>query len=258
MSKKPSTATIKSNQSQEVKVCGYNACRALFKQRPKDIVRVYVTENTLHDFGDILKWCAGNRKAYHVVTAKDLEKIAATKHHEGVCILAKRQSTSSIEALVARLRDSKGSECIVFLDGVQNPHNCGAILRLCSHFGAKAVLVDAKKSPQLSAAAYRTAQGGTEDVELIAIKDPLETIKTLRSFAYSVIATSDQAKTSLFKYKLPPRVLFIFGSETHGVAKKYLDAADATLLIPHTGQVKSLNVASAASIFIAEHWRQNH
>ncbi len=258
MKQKPSLATIKANQAQEVKVCGYNACRAIFAQRPTDIVRVYVTEKTLPDFGDILKWCAKNRKAYHVVSEQDLEKVAATKHHDGVCILAKRQSKGSSENLVARLRSDKKIDCIVFLDGVQNPHNCGAILRVCSHFGASTVVVDDKKTPKLSAAAYRTAQGGAEDVELIGVKDPMATIKDLKGFGYKIIATSDQAKASVFKQKLPAKVVFIFGSESSGVSPKYIDAADANLLIPHTGQVKSLNVASAASIFIAEHWRQNH
>ncbi|NBQ52397.1 MAG: hypothetical protein EBU49_02285 [Proteobacteria bacterium] len=79
----------KADRKAEQKICGFHACMAVFHNRPQDIIRAYVTEGTRKAFGPMLKFCAQNRLAYHLVEPADLAKVAESDHTEGVCILAK-------------------------------------------------------------------------------------------------------------------------------------------------------------------------
>jgi tRNA G18 (ribose-2'-O)-methylase SpoU len=85
----------------EIKVYGRNACAALWQHRAADIVRVYVTEPMLKDFGPLLKWCAKNKKAYHVLDNASMEKVAQSVHHEGVVILGGETGGASPQLLRA-------------------------------------------------------------------------------------------------------------------------------------------------------------
>jgi TrmH RNA methyltransferase len=128
----------------EIKICGVNACHAVAAQRPDDVRRVYINSANLQDFGPFLKRCAGARIAYHVVEDAELEKITQSVHHEGVCFIVREKAPTSLRQLLA----VQGPRVLVYLDGVQNPHNLGAIVRVCAHFGAVGVLAaGARRGP---------------------------------------------------------------------------------------------------------------
>ena len=131
-------------------VFGQNACRALYTRHPNDIRRVWVVENDMHPFGDILKHCAANRWPHHITDREELSRVTDSLHHEGIAILAEIDRVE-----LAPLLEEEGPCTVVALGGVANPHNLGAILRSCAHFGVKAVLVEAGKAT-LGGAAHRT------------------------------------------------------------------------------------------------------
>jgi TrmH RNA methyltransferase len=240
----------------EHKVAGRNACRALFARRPDDIRRVYVTDETLPDFKDVLKACAERRIAYHVKTAADLDQIAETVHHDGVLFLARRQTEVGTEALLAwadRLRPGQRA-VLVLLEGVKNPHNLGAILRVCAHFGVPFCL-RAGDTAELSPAAMRTAEGGAEFTRVVPIGDGLDLLLSLQARGFSLLATSSHASLSLGRSPLPERVVVMLGSEGEGLSRRLLGLADDTVAIPGSGALESLNVACASSVVLWELWK---
>jgi TrmH RNA methyltransferase len=243
----------------EHKVSGENACRALFMTRPDDIRRVYVTDDVLPRFKDVLKFCAERRIAYHVKDDADLDQIAETVHHDGVLFLARRQREASVDDVVAwadRLRPEQRS-VIVLLEGVKNPHNLGAILRVCAHFGVPWVLRTGS-TPPLSPAAMRTAEGGAEHSMIVgtdgeqALDGALDAL-VRRGFA--LVATSSHATLALGRESLPPRAIVMFGSEGEGLSERLMRRATDVIAIPGSGALESLNVACAASVVLWELWR---
>jgi len=94
-----------------------------------------VRKERLSEMGDVLKWCANNKKAYHVVSKEDLATISGSVHHEGVALLAKRRPVVFEDDLYAKLKNER--QPLIVLDEVLNPHNIGAILRIMAHFGWK-------------------------------------------------------------------------------------------------------------------------
>ncbi len=234
----------------EIKICGVNACQAVADRRPDDVRRVYLRDALLPHFGAFLKKCAANRIAYHVVDDAELEKITHSTHHEGVCFIVRERSTPTLRQLLA----VEGPRCLVYLDGVQNPHNLGAIVRVCAHFGAVAVLA-AGAEVAVSTAMLRTAEGGGEWVEVLPVPTGPEPLLAARAAGYRLIATAARATHDLHARRLPARVVIMLGSETHGLSPALARLADESLRIPGTGQLDSLNVACACSVLLSEYWR---
>ena len=113
----------------------------------------------------LLKWCAAHRVGYRVVEDEDLRKLAATTHHEGVVADVLREEPQLLTTWLRALPD--GPCCALWLDGVGNPHNLGAILRTAAHFGVGAVLLPKDAPLALSGAAARVAEGGAEAVLVV-------------------------------------------------------------------------------------------
>lgn len=247
-----------SSARREVKYYGQAACLALWQNRARDIIRVYVTDETVGLFGPTLKWVAAQRKAYHIVTNDDLERLTESIHHQGVCILAYEASALDFSDLVKFIKTDEQAQMVLYLDGVENPHNLGAIIRTCAHFGIRFVIGPEKALPRLSPSACRVAEGGAEKVALCYLKNPARQLKELQELEFKLCATAADKGKSLYHHHFPKRTLLILGAEGEGVSRAILSSAETTLRIPGSGDVESLNVSVAFGVIAGEHYRQQH
>lgn len=235
---------------------GVRACQAIFDRRPQDIVRVYVTEAMRRPFAAVLAWCAAERKGFQVVPAENLARLAGSLHHEGVAILARQIPGRDFADLLRGIETGTIAGPLVHLDGVQNPHNLGSILRTAAHFGVGAVVGRTGDLPPLSPAAARVAEGAAEAVPVCGLADPEADLARLRQAGYRVVVTSSHRGEPLFTADFGPRVVVVLGGEGEGVSPMIERLADLRVRIPGTGAVESLNVAVAAGVVLAEIWRR--
>jgi len=248
---------MKKHQSaKEVKYYGIHACLSIAQYRPQDVIRVYLHSSNLKTFRPLLKWCAENKKAYHMVSNEELDKISSSVHHEGVCLLAKEKPNLSLKEFNKKLQEIKGDICLLYLDGVQNPHNIGSILRTSAHFGIPFILGSKGSLPSLSPSACRIAKGGAEIVELVEIDDVKSFVMSMKKQGFSLLSTSSHVAESLYSFSLPKKMILAMGSEADGVGKQLQSLSDKLLQIPGTGHVESLNVSVATSLFLGEFYRQ--
>lgn len=246
-----------SRSKSEMKYYGLHACEALFQNRAADIIRVYVTNERMKECGPLLKWCAKNKKAYHVVTDHEMEKVATSVHHEGVTILAKAPEILDQKESERFISSFRGPVAIFYFDGVQNPHNIGSVARSAAHFAIPLIVGPKEKLPLPTPAMFRIAQGACEHVRFAAVDNPKDFFNCARKAGFKVIATSSHKGVSLFAGKLPDRIVFVLGNEVEGVSKPILNEADSSVAIPGSGIVESLNVAVSASLLAGEFWRQH-
>jgi TrmH RNA methyltransferase len=253
----PRNARRAGPQRKELKYYGRAACEALFRARPQDIIRVYLEQELIPAYTPLLKWAATERKAYHVVTATDLEKLTESVHHQGIAILARERLPLEFEDLRGRLRAAPaGPQLLAYLDGVENPHNLGAIVRTCAHFGVHYVLGARNRLPRLSPSACRVAEGGAEAVELVMLDQPLADLAQLGRDGFRLIATAVNRGSSLYQFRFPERAVLVLGAEVEGISATVEQAATVTLRIPGTGGVESLNVGVAFGVMAGEFYRQ--
>jgi len=241
----------------ETKVYGLNACAAIWQHRAAAIIRVYVTPERMREFGPLLKWCAKQKKTYHVLEATELERVAQSVHHEGVVFLTQAPLRLNDEQLLTRLPDLTGPQCNLFLDGVQNPHNVGSITRVAAHFGVPFILGPDRLLPRLTPAAARIAEGGMEHVTFVGLSDASGTLAQLQQHGFKIVVTSSHTTDSLYARPLPMRTVLILGGEVEGASPQALKLADEVRAIPGTGNVESLNVSVATGLCLGEFWR-NH
>lgn len=240
----------------EMKICGIHACKMVFEKRPQDIIRVYLTEENIKDFNKILKFCVDNKLAYRVLNNEELIKVSESNHHEGVCFLIKKTPPQSFQDYLKEHTLTNKTACVVALENVQNPHNLGAIMRVCANFGVNAILVS-NTEVALSGSAYRTSEGGAEFIKVITTDNFEKAVQAFRINNYKILTTSSHTGKSIYEEKLPEKMLVIFGSEGNGISAPLMRSGDKTIKIPSTGNVESLNIACAASVILAEYWRGN-
>jgi len=133
-----------------------NACLASFAKRPEALRKVYLLEARIPQFKAVLAHCVQNKLGYRVVEEQDLTKLTSSVHHEGICMDV---LPAAEENLSNWLQHLPAGPCVaIWLDGVGNPHNLGAILRSAAHFGVAAVLLPKDDGLGLSGAAARVAR----------------------------------------------------------------------------------------------------
>ena len=236
----------------ELRVYGLNAVRAVFDKRPQALRKLYLNEARIPQLQPLLKWCVANRVGYRVVADADLQKLAASSHHEGVVADVLREEPL---ALSSWLRDlPAGPCCALWLDGVGNPHNLGAILRSAAHFGVSAVLLPKSSTLALSGAAARVAEGGAEAVPFVHMGREDNSIAQLHGAGFSLAATVVRGGSDLFAAALPQRLVYVLGAEGEGMSTELAQACDLRLSIPGSGAVESLNVAAATAVLLAR-WK---
>jgi RNA methyltransferase, TrmH family len=235
---------------QELRYYGLNAVQAVFAQRPHAIRKVYLSEARIPQLQPLLAWCVANRIGYRVVEESDLGKLAASSHHEGVVADVLRVEPQSLAEWLRGL--PAGPALALWLDGVGNPHNFGAILRSSAHFGVAAILQSQNSTLAVSGAAARVAEGGAEQVPLLRTGERDDALAQLRAAGFMLAATVVRDGQDLFATRLPQRLVYVMGAEGEGMDDALARACDLRLSIPGTGAVESLNVAAATAVFLAQ------
>ena len=239
--------------SDEQRLYGINAVRAAFARRPQALRKLYLAEARIPQLQPLLKWCVANRIGYRVVAEDDLRKLAASSHHEGVVADILREEPQALTTWLRELGD--GPQCLLWLDGIGNPHNLGAILRSAAHFVIAAILLPKHSTLALSGAAARVAEGGAEAVPFVRMGRDDNAIAQLHGAGFKLAATVVRGGNHLFATELPQRLVYVMGAEGEGMNQDLAAACDLRLSIPGTGAVESLNVSAATAVLLAE-WRR--
>ena len=254
-SRKPA-APGRADVRKELKYYGTASCLALWQRRPHDVIRIYLEQERVPQFAAVLKWAAAQRKAYHIVSAADLERLTESIHHQGVCVLAREQIALSFQEWLPLLRQEDEPQLLLYLDGVENPHNLGALLRTAAHFGIRYVLGPAEHLPKLSPSACRVAEGGAEEVMLVRLPQPARQLAQLQQYGYQLLATHVRQGKSVHAHTFGPRGILVLGGEVGGIGAALLKSADEIITVPGSGRVESLNVSVAFGVIAGEYARQ--
>lgn len=233
----------------ELRLYGFNAVQAVFAQRPEAIRKVYLSEPRIAQLQALLAWCVKERIGYRVVDEADLGKLAASSHHEGVVADVLKTRALSLEQWLQDL--PPGPIVALWLDGVGNPHNFGAILRSAAHFGVAGILQPPSSDLALSGAAARVAEGGAEQVPLVRMAAVEESLQALHDAGFQLAATLASGGGDLFATTLPQRLVYVMGAEAQGMDAGLARQCDLRLSIPGSGAVESLNVAAATAVFLS-------
>ncbi|HSF71577.1 MAG TPA: 23S rRNA (guanosine(2251)-2'-O)-methyltransferase RlmB [Methylotenera sp.] len=144
------------------------------------------------------------------------------------------------------------------LDGVEDPHNLGACLRVADAMGVHAVIAPKDRAVGLNATVRKVASGAAETVPFIAVTNLARTLRELKDAGVFIVGTTMDAPSSLLSTKLDGPIAIVLGSEGDGIRRLTAETCDALVTIPMFGSVESLNVSVASGICLYEARRQRN
>jgi RNA methyltransferase, TrmH family len=230
------------------RVVGLAAASAVLRMRPEDVLTIAHTRTARRELKELLREAARLRIAYREVAPDELERIADTVHHEGVCLLARQRPEATLEQLSLAIAKEG---LLVALDRVENPHNVGALLRSAAYFGARGLLLVSPRERAITPAAARVAEGGVEYVPTCVVPDLAEPLDRLKAQGVRVIGADAHRGQPVTEFRFPARAVLILGSERHGLAPEIDRRCTDRVHIAGTNAVESLNVSVAAGILLA-------
>ena len=236
-------------------VFGFHAVLARLRADPKSVVEIFLDE-TRHD-GRIKDLAAvAERAGVKVlkVPTKRLDGFYGGGRHQGVVARVAVKSLS--HSLDEILEQVKGPPLLLLLDGVTDPHNLGACLRVANAAGVHAVVAPKDRAAGVSAVVSKVASGAAEVTPYIMVTNLARTIDELKERDIWVVGTDERADQSLYQANLPEAIAWVLGAEGEGMRRLTREKCDLLVRIPMAGEVGSLNVSVAAGVCLFESVRR--
>jgi 23S rRNA (guanosine2251-2'-O)-methyltransferase len=171
--------------------------------------------------------------------------------HQGLVGEIKPYEYSSLEEII-HLGNKKENPIVVILDGINDPHNLGAIIRSCDVFGVSGVIVKKHNQASLNSTVAKTSAGAINYVKVAQVSNLNNAIQRLKDEGYWVVSTDGSGKTNYQDLKYDFKVALIVGSEGEGISSLLLKNSDYIVKIPMFGHVNSLNASVATAILLSE------
>ena len=234
---------------------GFHAVTVRLKTAPQSIVEIHVDatrrDQRMHQFVERAREAGAK-----LVDSDDerLARLAGSQRHQGV--VARVQPVAQRHSLDDVLDEAEGVPLLLVLDGVTDPHNLGACLRVADGAGAHAVVAPKDHAVGLNATVAKVASGAAETVPYLMVTNLARTLTELKERDILVVGTSDDAQQSLYEIDLARPVALVLGAEGKGMRQLTAKTCDVLVRIPMKGAVESLNVSVASGICLYEALRQ--
>jgi 23S rRNA (guanosine2251-2'-O)-methyltransferase len=208
--------------------------------------------------GDFLKQAEealGER--LHAADAERLHKLAGHDRHQGVVALAEKMTIArTITEVVEDAQSNKTQVMFLVLDGVTDPHNFGACLRVADGAGVDAVVIPKDRSASINATVSKVSSGASEVMPVITVTNLVRSMKEMQEAGVWLIGTDDEAEKSIYDLDLTGPIGIVMGAEGEGMRRLTRENCDELVRIPMKGVVESLYVSVASGVCLYEALRQ--
>jgi 23S rRNA (guanosine2251-2'-O)-methyltransferase len=189
-----------------------------------------------------------------------LDRLANSKDHQGVVALAAARAAASLEDILAHANAAAPGQLglIVLLDGVEDPHNLGAIIRTALAAGAHGVVIPERRAAGLTDTVARASAGALAHLPVAKVTNLVRTMEELKEAGYWLVGLDEQGEKNYTEVDYTSPVGMVLGSEGQGLHELTRKRCDFVVSLPTTGPVKSLNVSVAAGVVLFEAIRQRN
>ncbi len=201
------------------------------------------------------QWSQSNDAAFSIEPAERLTSLCHSREHQG--FLAK-MAEFPYDRVEDALAAAKSPPLFAILDGLQDPHNFGAVIRSAQVLGVDALFVPIRGQVEVTAQVARSSAGAVNHIRIAQADDLVTLAALLRSRGVRVIGTSQRAVRPICECDLSGSIAVVIGNEGTGIRDELLSACDELVTIPQFGAIESLNAAVSAGILFYEAQRQRH
>ena len=178
------------------------------------------------------------------------------ENHQGVVAIVPPFNYCEIEDILDLAKEREEDPFIIILDGIEDPHNLGSIIRTAETAGVHGVVIPKRRSVSVNSTVAKTSAGATAYVKVARVNNINDTIRKLKDEGLWIIGTDGEAKTEYYNQDLKGPIAIVIGSEGFGMSKLVRENADILIKIPMLGQINSLNASVSAGIVMYEAVKQ--
>ena len=234
---------------------GFHAVTVRLKSAPGSVMEIHVEtarrDQRMRQFVERVR-AAGAK----LIDSDDerLQKLCGSHRHQGV--VARVETVAISHSLDDTLDAIEGVPLLLVLDGITDPHNLGACLRVADGAGAHAVIAPKDHAVGINATVAKVASGAADTVPYFMVTNLARTLNELKERDIRIVGTSDDAQQSLYELDLSGPVALVLGAEGGGMRQLTARTCDALVRVPMAGAVESLNVSVASGVCLYEAVRQ--
>jgi len=235
-------------------IVGRNAVKEALKSG-RSIQRIMVSEDKVKTgLADIVGLAKSQGIEVRPTPIKQMNKYDLEVPHQGVIALV---SAVQFKELGEVLQETNHDVPLLILtDGVEDPHNMGAIIRTAECVGATAVLIPKRHNAPINATVAKTSAGAIEQIPLVQVGNVAQTIKQLQKQGFWVMGAHMEGDRTLYEADMTIPTVIVIGNEGKGISRVVKDACDFLVTIPMYGNLNSLNASVAAAVLMYEAVRQ--
>ena len=235
---------------------GFHAVTGRLRQASASVEELYFDAERVDQRANELRRLAlANGIKVFDVNRSRLDGMAPPARHQGV-VARVRDDAAKQKTLDELLEQLKQDVLLIALDGVTDPHNLGAIMRVADAAGAHAVIVPKDRAVGLNATVRKVASGAAETVPLISVTNLARSLAETKEYAIQLIGASEEAPANIYDINVDARVTWVFGSEGEGMRRLTRERCDVLARIPMFGAVQSLNVSVSVALCLYESVRR--
>ncbi|MDR2924391.1 MAG: 23S rRNA (guanosine(2251)-2'-O)-methyltransferase RlmB [Azoarcus sp.] len=239
-------------------IYGFHAVLGRLQRDPESVFELYVSglrhDARAHEARELAE-ALGIK--INRANSERLDGMVGTRRHQGIIArVDARQRTTTLDDVLESLPALTEPALLLVLDGVQDPHNLGACLRVADAAGAHAVIAPKDRAASLNATAAKVASGAADSVPYVTVTNLARALEQIKKAGVWVVGAAGEAEKSLFETNLKGSVAWVLGAEADGLRHLTRATCDELARIPMQGCVESLNVSVASGICLFETLRQ--
>lgn len=223
----------------------------------KDINKILITKGEKHGSINKIIAIAKERK---IITSElersKLNQIAQTENNQGVIAIVPPYDYCEVEDILEVAKKRQEEAFILILDGIEDPHNLGSIIRTAETAGVHGIIIPKRRACGVNSTVSKVSAGAVQHMKIARVNNINETIKFLKQNDIWICGTDGQAKTYYFQQDFKMPIAIVIGSEGYGMSRLVKENCDFLVKIPMKGKITSLNASVSAGIVMYEATRQ--
>ena len=242
----------------EDQVEGRNSVTELIKSG-KDINKLYVQKGEKHgSINEIIKLAKQNKVVITELDRAKLDQMSESHNHQGVIAIVPPYEYCDVDEILEYAKSKNESPFILILDGIEDPHNLGSIIRTAECSGVHGIIIPKRRSVQVNATVNKTSAGAAQYVKVARVNNLTETIKYLKENDVWIYGTDIEGKCYYNEQKYNGGAAIVIGSEGFGMSRLVKENCDFLVKIPMVGKINSLNASVSAGILMYEVFNQRN
>lgn len=234
---------------------GFHAVSSRIRQNPQSVLEVYL-DSTRRDprARQLASLLEQHKIKVNYLDSARLDGMIGSGRHQGV--VAKVDASRKYLALDDLLDTLENDALLLVLDGIQDPHNLGACLRVADAFGVDAIIAPKDRAVGLNATAAKVASGAAETVPFVTVTNLARALRQMKEAGVEIIGTAEDGESDIFEVHLDGPIAWVLGAEGTGMRRLTRENCDRLVRIPMEGMVESFNLSVTSGILMFETCRQ--